>query len=273
MEQSIPLYPLLESALLCREVDAKMAQTEAVHAGWRAGRLVRQADAPLYDVADAGRPDRPELVHPAKVPRRSLSTPEGHGAMLHAIAHIEFNAVNLALDAAWRFRDMPDAFVDDWLRVAAEEAYHFSLLCERLRSLGYEYGDFPAHDGLWAMCRKTDYDPMVRMALVPRVLEARGLDATPGIQRRLIGIGDDASAAVLDIILRDEIGHVAIGNRWFGELCRQRGLEPLATFRELMTLHAMQLYPGEYNFAARAAAGFSAEELEALANLAAPVSH
>ncbi|XLM22000.1 ferritin-like domain-containing protein, partial [Chromobacterium piscinae] len=137
------------------------------------------------------------------------------GALLHAIAHIEFNAVNLALDAAWRFRDMPDGFVDDWLRVAAEEAGHFRLLQGRLAELGFSYGDFPAHDGLWTMCRKTDHDAMIRMALVPRVLEARGLDVTPGIQRRLAGIGDHASVAVLDIILRDEIGHVQIGNRWF----------------------------------------------------------
>jgi uncharacterized ferritin-like protein (DUF455 family) len=264
---TVSLYPLLEQALLCRNVEEKLLLAERLFQDWRAGSLARLAAAAPYALPEAGRPDRPELVHPAKVPRRGLSTPQGHGALLHAIAHIEFNAVNLALDAAWRFRDMPDGFVGDWLRVAAEEAGHFRLLQDRLRVLGFAYGDFPAHDGLWATTRKTDHDAMIRMALVPRVLEARGLDVTPGIQRRLAAIGDTASVAVLDIILRDEIGHVQIGNRWFCELCRQRGLEPQATFRRLLDEYAMQLHPGDYNLSAREAAGFFADELAALARL------
>ncbi|MEJ8676202.1 ferritin-like domain-containing protein [Chromobacterium amazonense] len=264
---TVSLYPLLEQALLCRHVEEKLLLAERLFQDWRAGSLARLAADPPYALPEAGRPERPELVHPAKVPRRGLSTRQGHGALLHAIAHIEFNAVNLALDAAWRFRDMPDGFVDDWLRVAAEEAGHFRLLQGRLRELGFAYGDFPAHDGLWAMTRKTDHDVMIRMALVPRVLEARGLDVTPGIQRRLATIGDTASVAVLDIILRDEIGHVQIGNRWFCELCRQRGLEPQATFRRLLDEYAMQLHPGDYNLPAREAAGFFADELAALARL------
>lgn len=265
MSESTSLYPQLEAALLCGDVERKMTLTTAVLHGWRLDALPRRADAPpAYPLPEAGRPPLPELVHPSKVPKRSLSSRQGHAALLHAIAHIEFNAVNLALDAAWRFREMPDAFVSDWLQVAAEEARHFSLLLRRLRELGHDYGDFPAHNGLWAMSCKTDYDPLARMALVPRVLEARGLDVTPGIQRRLAGIGDHASVAVLDIILREEVGHVRIGNAWFGRLCRQRGLEPEACFQELLRRHDVQLYRGAYNLAARERAGFSAKELEAL---------
>ncbi|OHX14705.1 hypothetical protein BI347_15235 [Chromobacterium sphagni] len=261
------LYPLLEQALLCTAVEEKLALTDAAHRDWQAGKLVRLAAAPPYPLPQAGRPARPELVHPTKVPRRGLSTPHGHAALLHAIAHIEFNAVNLALDAAWRFRDMPDAYVGDWLRVAAEEVSHFRLLQQRLLALGFCYGDFPAHDGLWAMSCRTDHDVLVRMALVPRVLEARGLDVTPGIQSRLARIGDAASVAVLDVILRDEVGHVRIGNRWFCELCRQRGQEPQATFRRLLDEYAMQFRSGDYNLPARAAAGFFADELRQLAEL------
>ncbi|MBX9265412.1 ferritin-like domain-containing protein [Chromobacterium violaceum] len=272
MNHAQSLYPLIERALLCPVLEDKLALAERLHRDWRAGMLARLASPAPYPLPEPGRPERPELVHPARVPKRSLSTRRGHGALLHAIAHIEFNAVNLALDAAWRFRDMPDAFVDDWLKVAAEEAGHFRLLQGRLAELDFSYGDFPAHDGLWAMCRKTDRDAMVRMALVPRVLEARGLDVTPGIQRRLAGIGDHASVAVLDVILRDEVGHVLIGNRWFVRLCRERGLEPQATFRGLLEQHAMQLHPGDYNLDARAAAGFFADELEALARLTESVS-
>ncbi|AXE36805.1 ferritin-like domain-containing protein [Chromobacterium phragmitis] len=268
MSQAQSLYPLIERALLCPEVEDKMAWTESLFRDWRTGRLARRDGPPAYALPEPGRPERPELVHPARVPKRSLSTRHGHGALLHAIVHIEFNAVNLALDAAWRFRQLPDAFVDDWLKVAAEEAGHFRLLQGRLSELGFAYGDFPAHDGLWAMCRKTDHDAMVRMALVPRVLEARGLDVTPGIQRRLAGIGDHASVAALDIILRDEVGHVLIGNRWFITLCRERGLEPQATFRGLLEEHGMRQHPGEYNLSARAAAGFFADELEALSRMA-----
>ncbi|WP_434628127.1 ferritin-like domain-containing protein [Chromobacterium sp. CV08] len=267
MNREQSLYSLLETALLCPVVEDKLALAERVRRDWDAGRLARSDAAPPYPLPQAGRPERPELVHPARVPRRGLSTRQGHGALLHAIAHIEFNAVNLALDAAWRFRDMPDAFVGDWLRVAAEEAGHFRLLQGRLAALGFVYGDFPAHDGLWAMCRKTDHDALARMALVPRVLEARGLDVTPGIQRKLAGIGDDDSVAVLDIILRDEVGHVAIGNRWFGELCRQRGLAPQPTFLRLLDEHGVRLHPGDYNLSARAAAGFFADELAELARL------
>ena len=170
-----------------------------------------------------GRPARPELIEPKRVPQRGVHAPEGRAGLIHAICHIEFNAINLALDAVWRFAGMPEQFYRDWLRVAVEEAYHFSLLHEHLQTqLGHRYGDFPAHDGLWTMCAKTADDITARMALVPRTLEARGLDATPLIQAKLRSTGaPDALAAcgILDIILRDEVGHVRIGNHWFHHLC------------------------------------------------------
>ena len=224
-----------------------------------------------------GRPLRPRLVEPNAVPARSPFTPEGHAALAHAIAHIEFNAINLALDAVWRFAGLPPDFYRDWWRVAAEEAEHFDLLRQHLATLprpdggcGWAYGDFDAHDGLWAMCERTAGDVVARMALVPRTLEARGLDATPPIQARLRQAGTaqaQALAAILDVILRDEVGHVAIGNRWYGWLCAQRGLAPLEHFRQLMRHHRAPRPRPPLNTEARQRAGFSSAELAWLQQL------
>lgn len=211
-----------------------------------------------------GRPVLPELVPPAKVPRRAMHTADGRAALIHALAHIEFNAINLALDAIWRFPDLPADYYIDWLQVADEEAYHFSLLNEHLHVAGYRYGDFPAHNGLWDMAEKTKGSAMARMALVPRTLEARGLDATPAVRAKLAQVGDQAGAAILDIILRDEIGHVAIGNRWYVFLCQQQGLEPLDTYRHLARLHDAPSLRGPFNVEARRQAGFSEAELKDL---------
>ncbi|MHB1248724.1 MAG: ferritin-like domain-containing protein, partial [Polaromonas sp.] len=206
-----------------------------------------------------GCPARPELRSHLDVPKRSPFTPQGLAALLHAVTHIEFNAINLALDAIWRFAGMPRAYYLDWLQVAAEEARHFSLLRAHLQTMGYDYGDFPAHTGLWDMARKTGTDVLARMALVPRTLEARGLDATPPMQARLRQVGTpDALRAVdiLDIILRDEIGHVAIGNRWYRHLCAQRALDPLATYAALAKRYAAPRLKGPLNLDARREAGF-----------------
>lgn len=211
-----------------------------------------------------GRPPRPLMVAPKDVPQRSLGTKEGRAALLHALAHIEFNAINLALDAVWRFTDMPEAFYLDWHRVAVEEAYHFRLLRDRLAALGYAYGDFPAHNGLWEMAEKTKDDVLARLALVPRTLEARGLDASPPIRAKLAGAGDVESAAILDIILRDEIGHVAIGNRWYRFVCQQRAMDPVQTYATLAQLHGAPRLRGPFNVDARRAAGFEQAELDAL---------
>jgi len=211
-----------------------------------------------------GRPARPRLVPPAALPHRSPFTRDGRAALLHAIAHIEFNAINLALDAVWRFAALPEAFYRDWLRVAGEEALHFGLLDAHLRTLGHAYGDFDAHDGLWSMCEKTKHDLVARMALVPRTLEARGLDATPPLQAKLARAGDGAAVAILDIILRDEVGHVAIGNRWYRWLCERDGLDPLAHYEMLVARYAAPRLRPPFNLAARRAAGFDAAELAAL---------
>jgi uncharacterized ferritin-like protein (DUF455 family) len=189
---------------------------------------------------------------------------EGRAALAHAVAHIEFNAINLALDAAYRFRGLPDGYYGDWLSVAADEARHFRMMNERLAAMGHAYGDFPAHDGLWDMARQTAGDCLVRMALVPRVLEARGLDVTPGMIQRLDAAGDSATAGALRVILAEEVRHVAIGTRWFRWCCAQEGLEPRVTFLELLERYYGAPPRGPFNLEARLAAGFTPAEMEAL---------
>ncbi|WP_370643168.1 ferritin-like domain-containing protein [Bordetella sp. LUAb4] len=211
-----------------------------------------------------GRPPRPELVPPAQLKSRPAGTPQGRAALLHALAHIEFNAVNLALDIVWRFPGMPADFYRDWIGVAREEASHFRLLNEHLATLGHVYGDFCAHNGLWDMAAKTHDDVAARLALVPRIMEARGLDASPMIRDKLARVGDARGAAILDIILRDEIGHVAIGNRWYRWLCEQGGYDPVAWHAELAQRYAAPRQRGPFNLDARRAAGFDERELAVL---------
>ncbi len=249
---------------------------DAVRAAWEASdpetkvRLTLALEEPEGPVccelppARPGRPDKPALVPPATVPRRGLGSIEGRAALLHAIAHIEFNAINLALDAVLRFgAQMPAQFSVDWLSVARDEARHFMLLRERLEASGVHYGDLPAHDGLWEAAEKTADDVLARMALVPRVLEARGLDVTPGMIRRLEGVGASEDVACLRVILAEEVRHVAIGTFWFEHLCAQRGLPRVETFHRLLD----QLMPGRkdagpFNHAARSEAGFLREEYQ-----------
>ncbi|MTW14387.1 DUF455 family protein [Pseudoduganella eburnea] len=259
---------LRSSALQClveTDPEAKVAAVGAMAEAWSGGTLVLDTAAVLAAPAAAipGRPARPELVAPRLVGRRSMATVEGRAMLVHALAHIEFNAVNLALDAMWRFPAMPAQFYADWLRVAKEEAYHFSLLSAHLLTLGCAYGDYSAHGSLWEMVEKTSGDVMARMALVPRTLEARGLDAIPPLRAKLAQAGDGAAAAILDIILRDEIGHVEIGNRWYWHLCGLRGLDPVATYDELVVQYKATVR-GPFNIEARRKAGFSEEELRSL---------
>ena len=232
---------------------------------WLKGILQLDAQASLKSELEVpGRPVRPELVPPLGVKRRAMNTVEGRAVLIHALTHIEFNAINLALDAIWRFAGMPEQYYVDWLQVAQEEAYHFTLLSQHLLTLGCEYGDFPAHNSLWEMVERTQSDVLARMALVPRTMEARGLDATPAIRAKLAQAGDKAAAQILDIILRDEIGHVAIGNHWFAQLCKQRKLEPIACYAELALQYRAPKMRAPFNLDARRAAGFSEEELQAL---------
>ncbi len=262
-------------ALACADVGVKCRMASALHA--LAERLPLEPAAELRAADPAalpGRPTTPRLVAPKEVAQRSPFTLEGRAALIHAICHIEFNAINLALDAVWRFAGMPREFYLDWLRIAAEEAYHFGLLHDHLRRLPHpgrerpwDYGDFDAHDGLWLMCEKTAEDIVARMALVPRTLEARGLDATPLIQAKLRRVGTpDALQAIglLDIILRDEVGHVAVGNRWYGWLCARAGLDAVAHYRVLVRRHAAPRLRPPFNEAARLSAGFSRQEIDYL---------
>ena len=205
-----------------------------------------------------------KLVPPAQLGLRSVHTLEGRAVLIHALAHIEFNAINLALDVIWRFANMPDKFYYDWLRVAQEECEHFGLLNQHLQTLGFQYGDFSGHDGLWEMAERTQDDVLARLALVPRTLEARGLDASPAVRHKLASGGDPAGAAIIDIILRDEIGHVAIGNHWYRWLCTERGLDPIKTYTELAATYRAPKLKGPFNIEARLAAGFDPAEIALL---------
>jgi uncharacterized ferritin-like protein (DUF455 family) len=219
-----------------------------------------------------GRPARPLLVERVTKPQRSPFTTDGLAILLHTVAHIEFNAINLALDAAWRFDGMPDAYYRDWVRVASEEALHFQLLRGLLQDLTdgeqhWDYGDFPAHDGLWTVCAATSVDVVARMALVPRTLEARGLDATPLIQAKLRRVNTpyaQRAVEILDTILHDEIGHVAVGNRWYRWLCERKSLEPVAHYRQLLALYDAPQPKPPFNTDARRKAGFTDAELAVL---------
>lgn len=262
------LRTLALQALATADVEQKLALTQALPTQAAASRIATEAVIDPPATALPGRPVRPRLVPPTQVAQRGVGTLEGRAALIHAICHIEFNAINLALDAIWRFAGLPEAYYRDWLRVAAEEAQHFQLLHTLLQTrLGHRYGDFDAHDGLWEMCEKTAGDVTARMALVPRTLEARGLDATPPMQRRLRATGaPDALAAcdILDLILRDEIGHVAIGNRWYAWLCQQQGLEPRRHYAVLARQHRAPRLRGPFNVEGRLRAGFTPEEIATL---------
>jgi uncharacterized ferritin-like protein (DUF455 family) len=241
---------------------AKSAAAIALWSRLGAGSLTCDAARSLEAGTEPGRPARPVLVAPARVPHRGLGKPAGRVALLHAVAHIEFNAINLALDAVWRFAHMPQDFYRDWVSVAAEEAIHFGLLATELRARGADYGDLEAHDGLWEMAVKTAPDLLARMALVPRLLEARGLDVTPALQQRLAQAGDDAAVAILQRILEDEVGHVAIGNRWYGHLCERAGIDPLDAWDALAARHGASRPRPPLNVAARRRAGFTDAELD-----------
>ena len=253
------------SALLSTDPDTKCILTKNLREQWLADSLsLAEGQAPL-EIPIPGRPDQPILVHPRDLPKRNkLQTAEGRACLLHALAHIEFNAINLALDAVYRFRDLPADYYSDWLGVAAEEAYHFQLLQGHLQSLGFKYGDFAAHNGLWEMAIDTAHDALLRMALVPRVLEARGLDVTPALIQKLESANDHAAADILRIIRRDEIGHVAVGTRWYRHLCQERSLDSTKTFFELVEHHLKGKLKGPFNIPDRIAAGFDAEEIQRL---------
>ena len=249
--------------LLITDPEIKVEQTRLIYQQWQAGLLVvKEGELAVPD--EPGRPERPELVAPKDLPRRRKNAKTGVATLIHAITHIEFNAINLGWDAVARFSGLPEQFYDDWARVAFEEAEHFCLLRDHLLSLGYDYGDFPAHNSLWEMAQKTHHDPLIRMALVPRVLEARGLDVTPQMMNKLRGHGDLRAVEILEIILREEIGHVKIGTRWFNFLCDQRELDSLVVFKDLLDNYFDGELRGPFHTEARKQAGFTDAEMALL---------
>lgn len=255
------LWKAARECLLTKETEDKVALTRQTVEDWCNGYLSIDGGEPPDERCDAGLPAALQLVQPRQLPRRGLNSAEGRAALIHAVAHIEYNAINLAWDAVYRFRGLPRAFYNDWIKVAGEECYHFSMMSEHLRSLGYRYGDLPAHNGLWQMARDTRHDPLLRMALVPRVLEARGLDVTPGMIQRLQSAGDQRAVAILRIILRDEIGHVAIGSRWFKYLCGLRRQDPQDSYVKLYQQFFGSKPNRDMNTDARREAGFGEREL------------
>lgn len=266
------LYFAAHACLRAASPEDKVALTLSTAEAFARGELGIDDDAsPPEPIRMPGRPERPTLVHPRELPRRGFGSDEGRSAFIHSIAHIEFNAIDLAWDAVYRFRGMPPAFYADWAQVAHDEARHFAMLRERLNAFGHDYGDYDAHNGLWEMAEKTAHSALERMALVPRVLEARGLDVTPAMIVKLRQLRDDATADILDVILREEIGHVAAGSRWFRWCCERAGVEPESTFRELLIQYGRGVLYGPFNLDARSAAGFSEEELAALQEAVASV--
>lgn len=259
------LFDQTEACIQACDPAEKCQLTHALAQAWQGGELDHVSIQEPNPIGEAGRPERPHLVAPKKVPRRSVHSEQGRIILAHALSHIEFNAINLALDAVYRFRGMPRDYYSDWLQVADEEAYHFQLLRQYQIDRGHDYGDYDAHNGLWEMAQKTAHDVMVRMALVPRVLEARGLDVTPGLMEKLRQAGDEEFVAHLEIIHRDEIGHVAIGSRWFKYVCEQRGLDARVTFKQLIQEYMNGTLRGPFDANARIQAGFSEQELADLA--------
>ena len=256
------LFDAAHACLYAATPEEKLALTFAAADAFARGELAIPADAPAPEpIRMPGRPARPQLVSLRELPQRGLGTPAGRAAFVHAIAHIEFNAIDLAWDAVYRFRGLPRAYYDDWVGIAMDEARHFTLLRARLQQLGHDYGDFAAHNGLWDMAEQTAHDGLARMALVPRVLEARGLDVTPGMITKLRALGDEDTVVILEVILREEIAHVAAGSRWFHWYCERAGVEPGQRFCELLGEYARAVLRGPFNEEARLAAGFSAAEI------------
>lgn len=260
------LAPRTVAILETADPAEKARLARAVAAAWRAGEIAEVGTA--RPPARPARPARPELKRATEVPKRKITRgTAGRGALLHALAHIELNAIDLAADILARFtqEDLPRQFYDDWLTVADEEGKHFLLLAERLAALDFTYGDLPAHDGLWQAAEETAHDLLARLAVVPLVLEARGLDVTPVMIAKLQKVEDWESAAALQVIYDEEIGHVGFGKRWFDHLCARRGLDVGETWQTLVRRHFRGQLKPPFNEAAREAAGLPADFYAALA--------
>jgi uncharacterized ferritin-like protein (DUF455 family) len=259
----INIFEYAEAFFQQTDVDRKL---ELTHQAWQthsSGELTLSSDTPVLPIGQATFPERPVLLAPRQMPRRKLTTPDGAAAFFHAIAHVEFVAIYLAWDILYRFRGLPDQFYQDWLRVADEEAQHFALIRDHLRSMKLDYGDLPAHSGLWDHAKDTANDLLGRLAMVPRCMEARGLDVTPALIEKFKALGDDKSVAVLNRILTDEVGHVQLGSYWFSFVCQQHGIDMETQYRALIDQYYIGGKPkGPFNRALRKTAGFSDAELD-----------
>ena len=255
------IFEIAASCLHSADVKEKLRLTHQARFYLEQGELSFNNSCAVADIASVKFPAQPEWLAPRFVPKRKLTAPGGVAAFFHAIAHIEFVAIYLAWDILYRFRGLPDEFYQDWLRIADEEAQHFELLRGRLREFDMDYGDLPAHAGLWGIATETAYDVLARMALVPRFMEARGLDVTPGMIAKLKNLKDTASVKVLERILHDEVGHVALGSYWFQWICGQRGLNPEQEYFKLIERHMKGQARGPFNLELRRLAGFSESEL------------
>ncbi len=257
------------AAIAAADLDLKTALAQETARRWFARTLSMRSPLDPALPVRPGRPEKPELIPPKHMEKRSLHTLKGRIALLHALAHIELNAVDLALDIVARFTTerVPHSFFDGWMQVAFEEAKHFRLIRDRLRDLGADYGDLPAHDGLWQAAHDTRNDLTARLAVVPLILEARGLDVTPTLQAKMRETGDDASADILDIIYNDEKGHVAVGAKWFRFLCAREKKDPSATFKELVRTNFRGPLKPPFNDVARAEAGLTPSFYRALVSV------
>ena len=261
------LFIAVEKILNVSEPERKCTMALLLWENWQQGKLSTNSNVRPVAICQPGRPEKPLLVHPRELKKRSLYTKEGRLSFMHAIAHIEFNAINLACDVVYRFRGLPEDYYRDWISVAADEARHFKLINNYLLKFGCSYGDYPGHNGLWDMAVKTADNHLARLAVVPRVLEARGLDVTPTMIKELQKVGDSTAADILSTIYEEEIGHVAAGSHWFYFLCQQKGIHPEEHFFKLVQEYTGKLPRGPFNLSARQQAGFSQYELDQLQSL------
>lgn len=257
------VFDYAEACLYSPDIGQKLSLTHEATRLWNEGRLNLGADCPVLPISGVQFPGRPQLRQPRDMPRRNLASPEGVAAFFHAIAHVEFSAIYLAWDIVYRFRGLPKTFYGDWLKVADEEAKHFEMLRNHLQVLGLDYGDLTAHSGLWEHAVDTEGDLLARLAMVPRCMEARGLDVTPGLIEKFKQMKDDQGVALLTRILTDEIGHVERGSYWFKQVCAQQNREPEAAYRQLIGQYYKGGKPkGPFNREMRIIAGFSNAELD-----------
>lgn len=261
------LQDIIEGCLFRSEIEIKLDAMDQLDHILSVGDPLQEFKGEPRSIAEVVFPNRPQWVMPRELKRRSMTDPEGLKVFLHAVAHIEFVAIHLALDAAYRFRDVPEGFRRDWLGVAVEEASHFRAIVARMAELPAAYGDYPAHGGLWELAESTAGDLLARMALIPRFMEARGLDVTPGMIDKFERHGDPKTVEVLSLILREEIGHVALGSRWFRWAAHQMGVDPEVAYFELIERFLSGQVRGPFNFDARIAAGFTASEMHRLSGL------